>query len=127
MRKVMIVEDEKDLGDMLVRFLKRSGYEPVYAADGAAAWQRLQKESVDILVTDLNMPEMDGLELVGRLRGHPRLKSLPVIMLTVKNELPNQIEGYEVGADDYISKPFDFPVLLARIRALERRLLGAAT
>ena len=126
MRKVMIVEDEKDLGDMLVRFLKRGGYEPLYAADGAEAWRRLQKEEVDILVTDLNMPEMDGLELVQRLRAHPRLRGLPVIMLTVKNELPSQVEGYEVGADDYISKPFDFPVLLARLRALERRVLGAA-
>ena len=127
MRKVMIVEDEKDLGDMLVRFLKRSGYEPVYAPDGAAAWRRLQKEPVDLVVTDVNMPEMDGFELVQRLRENPRLKSLPVIMLTVKGELPNQIEGYEVGADDYISKPFDFPVLLARIRALERRALGATS
>jgi DNA-binding response OmpR family regulator len=127
MRKVMVVDDEKDLGAMLSRFLKRAGYEPVYCEDGARAWKRLQKEPVDILVTDVNMPEMDGLELCRKVREHPRLRGLPVIMLTVKSEVPAQVEGYERGADDYIAKPFDFPVLLARIRALERRTLGAAS
>jgi DNA-binding response OmpR family regulator len=127
MRKVMVVEDEKDLGDMLMRFLRRSGYEPVYCEDGAQAWSLLQKgEPVDIIVTDVNMPEMDGLELSQRVRSHPKLRTLPIIMLTVKTQVPDQIEGYETGADDYIAKPFDFPVLLARIRALERRTLGAA-
>ena len=128
MRKVMVVEDEKDLGDMLLRFLRRSGYEPTYCPDGKDAWDRLLKgEQVDIIVTDVNMPEMDGLELSQRVRSHPKLRTVPIIMLTVKNEVPDQIEGYETGADDYIAKPFDFPVLLARIRALERRTLGAAS
>jgi DNA-binding response OmpR family regulator len=126
MTKVLVVDDEKDLGDMLVRFLRRHGYRPTYCEDGAEAWRRLQRERFDIVVTDVNMPEMDGLELSQRIRADKELKRLPIIMLTVKNEIPDQVEGYEIGADDYVAKPFDFPVLLARIRALERRVIAAS-
>lgn len=127
MRRILIVEDEKDLGEMIARFLKRAGYDAVHCLDGAAAWSRLQKEGADLVLTDLNMPVMDGLELVQRLRVDPRFHALPVLMLTVKQELDQQVEGYELGADDYMAKPFDFPVLLARLQALERRTLGTTT
>jgi DNA-binding response OmpR family regulator len=127
MRKILVAEDEKDLRDMLLVFLATEGYDPVVCQDGMVAWDHLQKEGADMAVLDINMPNMDGLELCQRIRLDNRLKHLPVIMLTVRGDIPDQVEGFETGADDYIGKPFEFPVLLARIKALERRTLRAAS
>jgi DNA-binding response OmpR family regulator len=126
MRKILVAEDEKDLRDMLLISLATQGYDPIVCQDGAAAWDHLQKEGASLAVLDVNMPRLDGLELCRRIRLNRQLKDLPIIMLTVKRDLPDQVRGFETGADDYIGKPFDFPILLARIRALERRSLGAA-
>jgi DNA-binding response OmpR family regulator len=127
MRKILVAEDEKDLRDMLLVYLATQGYDPIVCPDGAAAWDHLQKEGAGLALLDINMPRMDGLELCRRIRQDHRLKDLPVIMLTIKRDIPDQVEGFEIGADDYIGKPFEFPVLLARIRALERRTLGVAS
>jgi DNA-binding response OmpR family regulator len=123
MRKILVAEDDKDLRDMLATFLKAQGYEPVPCADGAQAWARLCSGGAEMAILDVNMPRMTGLELCQRIRTDPALRELPVLMLTVKKEVEDQIEGYETGADDYLSKPFDFPVLIERVRALERRAL----
>jgi DNA-binding response OmpR family regulator len=127
MKKILVAEDEKDLRDMLLVFLATQGYDPIVCQDGAVAWDHLQKEGADMAVLDINMPNMDGLELLQRIRLDQRLRGLPIIMLTVLGDIPDQVEGFETGADDYIGKPFEFPVLLARIKALERRTLGAAS
>ena len=127
MRKVLVAEDDDDLRDMLVTYLKSEGYEPLACENGAVGWTRLRAEGADLAVLDINMPEMNGLELCQRMRIDRRFHGMPVLMLTVKNELPDQVEGYETGADDYLGKPFDLPVLLARLKALERRTLGVAS
>jgi DNA-binding response OmpR family regulator len=127
MKKILVAEDEKDLRDMLLVFLATQGYDPIVCQDGAVAWDHLQKEGADMAVLDINMPNMNGLELLQRIRLDQRLRDLPIIMLTVLGDIPDQVEGFETGADDYIGKPFEFPVLLARIKALERRTLGAAS
>ena len=126
MRKILVAEDEKDLRDMLLVFLATHGYDPIACQDGAVAWDHLQEENADMAVLDINMPHMDGLELCRRIRSDLRLKDLPIIMLTVKSGIKDLVNGFKTGADDYIGKPFEFPVLLARIRALERRTIGAA-
>jgi two-component system phosphate regulon response regulator PhoB len=124
MRKILVAEDEQDLRDMLLIFLATRGYDPIVCQDGAAAWDHLQKEGAGLAVLDINMPRMSGLELCQRIRRNHRLKDLPIIMLSVKRDIQDRVKGFETGADDYIGKPFDFPDLLARIRALECRALG---
>jgi DNA-binding response OmpR family regulator len=126
MTKLLLAEDETDLRDMMATFFKSKGYEVAACRDGLAAWQRLQRERPDVAILDVHMPRMSGYELCQRIRLSPGLRSLPVIMLTVMSSVPSQVEGYEAGADDYLPKPFSFPVLLARIRALERRAGRAA-
>jgi two-component system, OmpR family, response regulator len=121
MKKVMVVDDERSLAHLIVSFLKGAGYDVVYCANGAAAWKRLQKEKVDIAILDVNMPRMGGLELCQRIRTDFKLRSLPILMLTIRRKTREQVEGYESGADDYLAKPFEFSVLLARLQALERR------
>jgi DNA-binding response OmpR family regulator len=125
---VMVVDDEGDLGALLVIFLKRFGYKVYYCENGAVAWNHLKDDApVDIAIIDVNMPEMDGNELCRKIRSEPRLRGIAILMLTVRDSVEEQVEGYQTGADDYLAKPFEFPVLLARLRALERRVHRAAS
>jgi DNA-binding response OmpR family regulator len=84
----------------------------------------LQAEGADMAVLDINMPEMDGIELLGNIRSDDRFKNMPVIMLTIRAFTEDQVQGYECGADDYLTKPFSNDVLIARVKVLERRILG---
>ena len=126
MKKVLIAEDEKDLAVLEADILSRAGYEPVICADGAEAWKLLEKGGApDMAVLDIMMPRMNGFELCRRIRADPRFESLPILMLTILDGDENQVEGYGTGADDYLAKPFNPDVLLARLQALERRTLGS--
>ena len=123
MRKgiILIVDDEEDILE-LVRFnLQREGYTVECAATGEEAWRKLKQNDYDLLVLDLMLPGMDGLELTRRLKHDSRTSTLPVVMLTAKGEEPDIVAGLELGADDYITKPFSPRVLLARVRAVLRR------
>jgi DNA-binding response OmpR family regulator len=106
---------------MTAEVLARAGFEVETAENGKLAWELLSRAPFDALVADLNMPEMDGLELTRKLRADARLKDMPVLMLTVRDLVVDQLAGYERGADDYMTKPFDGRMLAARVTALIRR------
>lgn len=115
---LLIVDDDREIRNLLSDYLQTHGYQTVMAADGTAMWQALEKFSVDLLVLDLNLPGEDGLTLCRNLRAK---SSLPVIMLTARSEPLDRILGLEMGADDYLPKPFEPRELLARIRSVLRR------
>jgi two-component system alkaline phosphatase synthesis response regulator PhoP len=118
---ILVVDDEEDIVE-LVRFnLSREGYAVHTAGTGEDAWRSLMDKSVDILVLDLMLPGMDGLELTRRMKNNARTSVIPVIMLTAKGEEADIVAGLELGADDYITKPFSPRVLLARVRTVLRR------
>jgi two-component system, OmpR family, alkaline phosphatase synthesis response regulator PhoP len=121
-KKILIVEDEKDIRDLLELYLKKEGYEVLGVKDGRTALEKASKEKFDLVLLDLMLPQMDGLEICRRLRSQPQTAALPIIMLTAKTEEADRIVGLELGADDYITKPFSPREVLARIKALHRRL-----
>src|SRR5262245_4532504 len=125
-RRVLIVEDEPDIRELVVHHLKRDGYQVSAAASGEEALRQVQVSPPDLVLLDLMMPAMDGLEICRRLRQDPATATLPVIMLTAKGDEVDRVVGLEVGADDYIVKPFSPKEVLARVRAVLRRTSGAA-
>lgn len=116
--KILIIEDSKDLVTMLRVRLEDEGYEVVSGCDGVAGLQALQTHQPDLVLLDVMMPRMNGWETCRRIRN---LSDVPIIMLTALNEELSTIRGLELGADDYIAKPFSFMELSARIRAVLRR------
>jgi two-component system OmpR family response regulator len=118
-RTILIVEDDREIGSLLADFLKREGYAAVVAGDGAAMDRALlQSAPPDLIVLDLMLPGEDGLSICRRLRAK---SAVPILMLTAKDEDIDRIVGLELGADDYLGKPFNPRELLARIRAILRR------
>ena len=119
--RVLIVEDEPDIRELVVHHLKRDGYLVSAASSGEEALRQVQAAAPDLVLLDLMMPEMDGLEVCRRLRQDPATVSLPIVMLTAKGDEVDRVLGLEIGADDYIVKPFSPKELLARVRAVLRR------
>src|SRR4051812_28441151 len=118
---ILIIDDEKDLIE-LVRFnLDKEGYDVISASDGQTGLEIAQRHKLDLIVLDLMMPGMEGLEVCRRLRSDPRTGRIPVIMLTAKATEADRIVGLEMGADDYITKPFSPRELVARVKAILRR------
>jgi two-component system, OmpR family, phosphate regulon response regulator OmpR len=117
--KILLVDDDARIRDLLGRYLMMEGFEVLHAEDGKALTRVLQREPVDLIVLDLMMPGEDGLSICRRLRGANN--RTPIIMLTAKGEDIDRIVGLEVGADDYLGKPFNPRELLARIHAVLRR------
>ncbi len=115
---ILIVDDDRDIRTLLADYLESNGYRTLAAADGTGMWKSLDEARPDLIVLDLNMPGDDGLTLCRKLRAS---SSLPVIMLTARNEPLDRILGLEMGADDYLPKPFEPRELLARIRSVLRR------
>lgn len=119
---ILVVDDEENILELLIYNLEKNGYH-VYSSDtGEKALQILNEYSIDLAVLDLMLPGVDGLEILKYIRGNERLKDLPVILLTAKNEEVHKVIGLELGADDYMGKPFGVSELLARIKALLRRI-----
>ena len=119
MKRVLLVEDEQIMAKNIAFFLEREGYQVDIAYDGKAALELFAARPYDLLLLDWTLPKMDGLAVCKSIR---RESSVPIIMLTAKGETLDKIIGLEVGADDYLVKPFDLRELLARIHALMRRL-----
>ena len=117
--KIMVVDDDARIRDLLRRYLSQEGFAVLQAEDGRALSRILLRESVDLIVLDLMLPDEDGLSICRRLRGAQ--DPTPIIMLTAKGEDVDRIVGLEVGADDYLAKPFNPRELLARIHAVLRR------
>jgi two-component system phosphate regulon response regulator PhoB len=119
---ILIVEDEKDLVSALEYNLQKEGYKTRSALTGKAALELLARDPVaDLVLLDLMLPDMSGLEICKKIRAQPKTQSLQVIMLTAKGEEIDRVVGFEVGADDYVVKPFSIRELLLRIKALLRR------
>ncbi len=121
---IFIIEDEHDIAELIKYHLKREGYRCEIASDGISAWQTLQTNTPDLILLDLTLPGMDGLTICKRLKATDALKNVPVIMVTARGEEKDIISGLELGADDYIVKPFAAGVLLARIKTVLRRVVG---
>jgi len=117
---VMVIEDHPDQRDLLAIVLQREGYKVITAANGIEALEKLSAEKVQIALSDIMMPKMDGFELIKRIRGNPALKSIYLILITARIQEGDRVRGLDLGADDYITKPFSFSELLARIRVGSR-------
>jgi DNA-binding response OmpR family regulator len=121
-KKVLIVEDEPDILNLVKLYLEKDGYRTVTAATGTAALQLIKTDRPDLVILDLMLPELDGLEVCKRIRATPETALIPVLMLTAKAEESDTVIGLELGADDYVTKPFSPKALVARVKALFRRL-----
>lgn len=119
--KILLVDDEPDILEFMEYNLKKEGYQVLLAKNGKEAIKVVQKEKPHLIILDIMMPDMDGIETCRTLRETPGLKSTLIAFLTARNEDYSQIAGFEVGADDYISKPVKPRVLVSRIKALLRR------
>ena len=118
--KVLLVDDDVDLLDLMTYALRREGYQVVTAVDGQQALQRWEAEQPDIVLLDGKLPKLDGLEVCRQIR-HQHQAKTPIIMLTARDEEADILQGLQVGADDYVTKPFSAKVLTARMQAVLRR------
>lgn len=120
-----MVEDDPDVGDALTKRLRREGHAVDWESDGEAADDILSYQSYDVIILDIGLPNMDGFEILRSLRKRGSLT--PVLMLTARSQVEDRVDALDVGADDYLSKPFDFREFDARCRALLRRSQGMAS
>lgn len=120
-KTVLVVDDERDLAELVAFNLQKEGYLPVIAHNGRDALTAIAKQIPDLAILDVMMPEIDGIKLASRLRADKATAALPIIMLTAKGEEVDELIGLQVGADDYIPKPFSMKILMARVSALLRR------
>ena len=119
--KILIVEDEADVLELVRYNLEKNGYQTEGAMTGTEAVQKAQSISPDLILLDLMLPEIDGLEVCKLVKKDPKISSIPIIMLTAKGTEADIVAGLEMGADDYITKPFSPRVLMARVKAVLRR------
>src|SRR5262249_23597689 len=113
---VLVVDDVQQNIQVVGTMLREAGYSIMPATNGPAALQRVQKKLPDLILLDLMMPEMDGLEVCRRLKADPVTQQIPIIFLTASNEMSHLVQGFQAGAVDYVTKPFNPPELLARVR-----------
>jgi len=122
--KILIVEDERDLAELLAFNLEKEGYQTLVALDGRTGLERVRTEKPDLIILDLMLPEVNGIDFCKHLRKQESTAALPVIMVTAKGEEIDKVVGFEVGADDYLVKPFSTRELLLRIKAVLRRTVA---
>jgi DNA-binding response OmpR family regulator len=123
--KLLLIEDDSRLAQMVADYLSPQGFECIHAGDGQTGLSRVQDGQIDLVVLDLMLPDMDGLQVCQRIRGlHGHVSQVPILMLTAKGDPMDRIIGLELGADDYLPKPFEPRELLARIKAIFRRKTG---
>jgi two-component system alkaline phosphatase synthesis response regulator PhoP len=126
-KKILVVEDEPDILQLVKHYLEKEGFIALTAKNGSEALKNVKEDNPDLVVLDLMLPEINGLEVCKRLRSTPATARLPIIMLTAKAEESDTIVGLELGADDYVTKPFSPNALIARVKALLRRIERAAS
>lgn len=119
MKKILIIDDEKPISDIIKFNLNKEGYETITAFDGREALKKFEEESPDLIILDLMLPELDGLEVAKEVR---KTSHIPIIMLSAKDSEFDKVIGLEIGADDYVTKPFSNRELLARVKAHLRRM-----
>ena len=121
MRKILIIEDEPDIQELLAAYLRDAGYEIVIAGDGVEALAQFQQGAFDMVLLDLMLPKIDGFGVCELIR---RESSVPILMLTALDGEQEQLRGFQMEIDDYVTKPFSMPILLQKIRAILRRTAG---
>lgn len=119
--KILIVDDEKDIVDLISYNMEREGFSVAKAYDGESALQTIRTQKPDLIILDLMLPKLNGLDVCRNVRRNPQTAALPIIMLTAKGDEIDKIIGLEVGADDYVTKPFSVKELIARVRSVLRR------
>ena len=119
--KILVVDDEKDINELIQYNLEKEGYRAIPAFDGESALKIAERESVNLIILDLMLPEIDGLEVCRYLKQGERTQHIPIIMLTAKGEESDVVVGLKMGADDYVTKPFSPKILLARIKTVLKR------
>lgn len=122
MPRILIVDDEKDIVDLISYNLEKEGFQTSKAYDGESALQTIKEQKPDLIILDLMLPKMNGLDVCRAVRRNPGTSGLPIIMLTAKSDEVDKVTGLEVGADDYVTKPFSVKELIARVRSVLRRL-----
>lgn len=124
--RILIIEDERDLTDVLSYNLQREGYDPLVAHDGQEGLRKAQTLLPDLIILDLMLPSLGGLDICRELRAGERTRDIPIIILSARSEETDQVVGFSLGADDYVAKPVSPKVLLHRIKAIQRRLEGGS-
>jgi len=119
--RILLIEDEKNIAELVRYNLQREGYRVAFAADGEAGLRLVDQDPPDLILLDLLLPRIDGMEVCRRLKQNARARAIPVIMLTAKAGETDKVTGLELGADDYVTKPFSPRELVARVRAVLRR------
>ena len=119
--RILVVDDEEDILELVRYNLAKEGYHVTGALTGEDALKKARSESFDLIVLDLMLPGIDGLEVAKRLKNHPKTESVPIVMLSAKGEEADIVTGLELGADDYITKPFSPRIMIARVRTALRR------
>ncbi len=119
---VLVMEDEDALATLLQYNLEKEGYRVVVAADGEEGMLQIEERLPDLVLLDWMLPKLSGIEVCRRIRGRPETRNLPIIMLTARGEETDRVRGLDTGADDYMTKPFSMTELIARIRAVLRRI-----
>ncbi len=119
---ILVMEDEDALATLLQYNLEKEGYDVVVAADGEEGLVQIDERQPDLVLLDWMLPKVSGIEVCRRIRGRPETRNLPVIMLTARGEESDRVRGLDTGADDYLTKPFSMTELIARIRAVLRRI-----
>jgi phosphate regulon transcriptional regulator PhoB len=122
MKKILVVDDEPDLVELVSYNLKKEGFTVSAASDGEDALEKARGGGYDLIILDLMLPGIQGVELCRMLRGNPKTEAVPIIMLTAKGEVADKIRGLETGADDYMTKPFSPKELMARVNTVLRRI-----
>jgi len=126
-RRIVLVEDERDMADLVATRLRREHFDVDVARDGLQGLEKISADPPDLVLLDLMLPKMSGTEVAAEMRHDSRTKHVPIIMLTAKSEETDIVVGLELGADDYVTKPFSMSVLVARIAAVLRRAEQAAS
>jgi len=121
MNPVLVIEDEKDIAELVEYHLKQSGFPVTVAFDGASALERVKKNRPTLIILDLMLPDMDGKDICRMLKSDPHTRTIPILMLTAKAEEIDRIVGFELGADDYVTKPFSPRELVLRVKAILKK------
>src|SRR4030095_2803985 len=120
-KKILIVEDEPDVTKLLRYNLEREGFRVGAVTDGSLTLAEMRRDAADLVILDLMLPGMDGLEICRQLRRHEKYSNIPILILTARSDEADRVVGLELGADDYVTKPFSTREVIARVRALLRR------
>jgi two-component system alkaline phosphatase synthesis response regulator PhoP len=120
-QRILVVDDDKQIARLLRAYLEQAGFQVLVAYDGETALHAVRRERPDLIVLDLMLPDRDGWEITRLVRGDPTVASTPIVMLTARVEDTDKVVGLELGADDYVTKPFNPQVVIARVRAVLRR------